>query len=75
MKTQPAKKCPICKCGTKIIKTVFGYGIECEKNGHLHNIGSFETEEKAIAAWNSWSEMLKLGYVALVGANQRKAGE
>ena len=48
------KKCPICYCEGKVIKTVFGYGVECVKNGHLHNIGIFETEDKAVAAWNFW---------------------
>ncbi|MCI8810371.1 MAG: hypothetical protein HFF84_09655 [Oscillibacter sp.] len=48
------KDCPVCHCKSTVIKTVFGYGVECEKNGHLHNIGLFETEGKAIAAWNFW---------------------
>jgi len=48
------KSCPFCKCNGKIVKTGLGFGVECEKNGHLHNIGLFETEGKAIAAWNFW---------------------
>lgn len=48
------EECPICHCKAKTIETVIGYGVECCKNGHLHNIGLFDSEEKAVSAWNFW---------------------
>lgn len=43
-----------CECGGvgTICKTVLGYGVECSKNGHIHNTSIFETEKQAIEAWN-----------------------
>ena len=48
------KNCPFCHCGSHVIETPLGFGVECNKNGHLHNIGIFKTKEKAAIAWNFW---------------------
>ena len=46
-----AKKCV---CGGKGIlkKFPFGYVIECNKNGHIHNTGFCETVKQAYDKWN-----------------------
>ena len=46
-----AKKCV---CGGKGVlkKFPFGYVIECNKNGHIHNTGFCETVKQAYDKWN-----------------------
>lgn len=51
------KPCPKCKSPASVIKTNFGWFAECNKNGHIHNAGTFgggfcATMEEAIKDWN-----------------------
>ena len=51
------KPCPVCKSPASVIKTVFGWFAECNRNGHIHNVGTFggrfaATKEAAIEEWN-----------------------
>ena len=51
------KPCPMCGSPASVMKTVFGWFAECNKNGHIHNVGTFggtfqETKEAAIEDWN-----------------------
>lgn len=47
-----AKKCV---CGGKGVlkKLPFGYVIECNKNGHIHNTGFCVTVKQAYDKWNN----------------------
>lgn len=38
------KRCPWCNNKAVVKNSPMGYFAECEKNGHIHNIGVFENE-------------------------------
>ena len=51
------KPCPVCKSPASVIKTVFGWFAECNRNGHIHNVETFgggfaAKKEEAIEEWN-----------------------
>lgn len=57
MKTPELKPCPKCKSPASVIETNRGWFAECNKNGHIHNAGTFgggfcATMEEAIKDWN-----------------------
>ncbi|MBQ7067149.1 MAG: hypothetical protein IJN92_10060 [Lachnospiraceae bacterium] len=54
------RKCPWCKYKATVKNSPLGYYAECERNGHIHNIGvlvsaskSFKkTKQEAEELWN-----------------------
>lgn len=60
-------RCPWCGNEARIQNSVFGYFVECNKNGHIHNIGCLvtgntafsKTKKEAIKLWNEETEKMK----------------
>ena len=60
------RRCPWCKNNAHIKSSPLGYFAECEKNGHVHNIGVFpnakcfcKTEQEAIEEWDKQASLMK----------------
>lgn len=57
------KMCPWCNNKAIIRNSPVGFFVECEKNGHIHNIGCFEGvksfHEIEGEAINEWDENIK----------------
>ena len=60
------KRCPWCKNKANIKHSPLGFFAECEKNGHIHNIGVFlnakcysKTEQEAIDEWDKQVGLLR----------------
>lgn len=61
------KNCPWCSNKAVVRNSCLGYFVECEINGHIHNIGVFEnvkdfskTKEEAIKEWDNAIDRMNL---------------